>query len=128
MYSVSIKGVFSTPAGEVVLLLNERDEWELPGGRIEKGESPEECVRREIDEELGLSVAVEKLLDTYLFEVIRDKYVFVATYACILEGEFRPRISEEHRRIGTFAPDALPGNLPAGYRASIAAWRLGRAR
>ena len=39
MFTVSIKGVFATPSGEVVLLMNERDEWELPGGRIEIGES-----------------------------------------------------------------------------------------
>jgi len=126
MYTVSIKGVFSTPAGDVVLLLNERDEWELPGGRIEIGESPQECVKREINEELGLSVSVEKLLDTYLFEVIPNKYVFIATYACSLGSDFNPRISEEHKRIGTFPQDALPYNLPDGYRTSIAAWQLER--
>lgn len=69
MFTVSIKGVFRTPLGEVVLLMNERDEWELPGGRIELGETPQECVEREIIEELSLSVVAEELLDTYFFEV-----------------------------------------------------------
>jgi len=126
MYPVSIKGVFSTPSGEVVLLMNERDEWELPGGRIEAGESSEECVRREILEELGLCVAVDGLLDTYLFEVVPGKHVFVATYACRLEGDYVPVISAEHKRLGSFAPGALPANLPDGYRRSIAAWRSSR--
>lgn len=37
MFPVSIKGVLQSPEGLVVLMLNERDEWELPGGRIELG-------------------------------------------------------------------------------------------
>lgn len=122
MFAVSIKGVFCTPAGEVVLLMNERDEWELPGGRIEIGETPAQCVVREIHEELNLSVSAGDLLDAYLFEVLPAKYVFITTYACVLTSEFVPRISAEHKRIGVFAPTALPPNLRQGYRSSIAAW------
>jgi hypothetical protein len=70
-------------------------------------------------------VSAEELLDTYLFEVIPEKYVFIVTYACILRSQFIPRISEEHKRIGIFPPGALPSNLPKGYHSSIAAWRLG---
>ena len=106
--------------------MNERDEWELPGGRIEVGETPMACVEREICEELDLRVFAEELLDTYLFEVIPKKYVFIVTYACRLSGQFTPRISEEHKRIGLFRPEALPPNLPAGYRASITSWHISR--
>jgi 8-oxo-dGTP pyrophosphatase MutT (NUDIX family) len=122
MFTVSIKGVFCAPSGEVVLLMNERNEWELPGGRIELGETAAECVVREIGEELSLHVVVEALLDTYLFEVIPDKHVFIVTYGCSLNGPFNPCISAEHKRIGLFPPDKLPPNLPQGYRSSIAAW------
>lgn len=126
MFSVSVKGVFCAPSGEVVLLMNERDEWELPGGRIEIGESSTECLAREVREELSLEVLVGAPLDTYLFEVIPGKRVFIATYGCTLAGPYDPVISHEHTRIGLFAPDALPSNLPAGYRASIAAWQRRR--
>lgn len=122
MFTVSIKGVFFTSSGEVVLLMNERDEWELPGGRIEMGESPEECVEREIGEELSVSVAAAALLDTYLFEVIPGKHVFIVTYGCTLKSPFFPQLSHEHKQIGRFAPNGLPSNLPPGYRSSIAAW------
>jgi hypothetical protein len=44
MYPVSVKGVLLAPGGEVGLPLNEREEWELPGGRIDLGESSVECL------------------------------------------------------------------------------------
>lgn len=122
MFTVSIKGVFCAPSGEVVLLMNERDEWELPGGRIEVGESPRQCVEREIREELDVEVQAGALLDSYLFEVVPGIHVFIETYACRLTSNFIPCISEEHQRIGMFLPAALPDNLPSGYRSSIETW------
>ena len=121
-YPVSVKGVFCAPDGRIVLLKNERDEWELPGGRIEPGESPAACLAREVEEELGVRVSVGAPLDSYLFEVIPGKSVFIVTYACTLEGGFVPVLSHEHQEVGLFAPDALPDRLPDGYRASVAAW------
>lgn len=66
-YPVSIKGVL-TKGGRVVLLENERGEWELPGGKLEATETPEVCLAREIREELGLTVRVGRILDCWLFE------------------------------------------------------------
>ncbi|MFG6666982.1 NUDIX domain-containing protein [Halomonas sp. HNIBRBA4712] len=122
MFPVSIKGVLALPGGQVVLALNDRDEWELPGGRIEVGESAPECLAREFKEELDVDVRVEPILDSYLFEVIPGKQVFIVTYGCTLVGEFAPKVSDEHSRIATFNLDRLPANLPPGYARSIHAF------
>ena len=119
MFKVSIKGVLAAPDGRVVLLQNDRDEWELPGGQIELGESPAQCLSREIQEELRLQVEVKQPLDAYLFEVTPGLYVFIVTYECTLIGRFDPTASREHKHIGLFPADCLPENLPVGYRASI---------
>nr|WP_300313631.1 NUDIX domain-containing protein [Halomonas sp.] len=122
MFPVSIKGVLLLPSNRVVLALNERNEWELPGGRIELGETPEDCLAREFQEEISIEVCVEDIIDTYLFEVIPHKHVFIATYGCALLGQFTPLVSHEHQMIETFPVDDLPGNLPTGYARSIQIW------
>jgi 8-oxo-dGTP pyrophosphatase MutT (NUDIX family) len=121
-FPVAIKGVIARD-GAVLLLRNERDEWELPGGKIEDGESPEECLVREVGEETGWTVVVERILDSWVYPVLPTRSVFVVTYGCSTAETAVPTISPEHREIGLFRADALAGlRLPAGYRRSIAAW------
>jgi ADP-ribose pyrophosphatase YjhB (NUDIX family) len=121
-YPVSVKGVM-LEAGRVVLLENERGEWELPGGRLEPGEAPEACLAREFAEEVGVEVTVKAILDSWVYEVLPQRHVAIVTYGVARLGQGRLRVSGEHRRLGLFALgeiDALP--MPEGYRRSIRAW------
>ncbi|TXB57916.1 NUDIX domain-containing protein [Phaeodactylibacter luteus] len=54
-YPVSVKGICRVD-GKIVLLKNERGQWDLPGGKLEKGETVEHCLKREMQEELGVVV------------------------------------------------------------------------
>ena len=122
VFPVSIKGVVLV--GErVVLLKNEREEWELPGGRLEAGESPPVCVVREIREELAIHVAADALLDAWLYEVLPGREVLIVTYGCRYDGGGDVRMSDEHNAVGLFdiaEIDGLP--MPEGYRRSIRDW------
>lgn len=66
---------------------NHGGRWEFPGGKLEPGESPQQALRREIMEELGLAIEVNGI-----FEVVHHSYgtgsVLLLAYEC--RGEQTP--------------------------------------
>ena len=118
----SIKGVLLVD-GKVALVRNSRQEWELPGGRLENGEDHAQTLAREFAEELSITVRVSAPIDSYLFEVIPERHVFIVTYGCSLVGDFQPKVSDEHTEHCLWPVDQLSElKLPAGYRSSIETW------
>lgn len=65
-HSVSVAGIVVN-ADDRVLVIRRRDNdhWEMPGGVLELSESFEEGVRREVAEETGMTVQVERLTGVY---------------------------------------------------------------
>jgi len=122
-FPVSIKGVCIRD-GEVLLLENERGEWELPGGKLELGEDPAACLAREIHEETRWSVEVAAILDAWQYHIFEGVDVLVVTYGCVVLSSGAPQVSEEHKRVGLFDLDAVAAlTMPAQYKASITTWR-----
>jgi 8-oxo-dGTP diphosphatase len=60
-------------------------QWEFPGGKIREGESAEDCIAREIREELGLSVRPVARLDEHVY-TYADKTVCLVPFACRIDG------------------------------------------
>ena len=69
--------VCSRPAGKHMA-----GKWEFPGGKIEPGETPEACIRREIREELGMEIAVGPVL-TVMEHDYGVKYVRVTFFLAV---------------------------------------------
>jgi 8-oxo-dGTP diphosphatase len=64
--------------------------WEFPGGKREPGESFEDCLRRELREELGIEVEVGPLLEAITHRY-PEKVVHLRFFRCRLErGEPQP--------------------------------------
>ena len=70
--------------------------WEFPGGKCEDGESLDDCVRRELREELGVATSV----GSEIFSVVHDypdRTVELHFIICGIEGTPEPLIGQEMR-------------------------------
>jgi len=54
IYRVTVKAYITDENDKVLVVKEKQDFWSLPGGGLEHGESPEDCIKREIKEELGI--------------------------------------------------------------------------
>ena len=126
-FPVSVKGIVIRD-GSVVLLRNERDEWELPGGKLELSESPEQCLTREIGEELQLEIEPESILDSWVYTIASGVHVVVIAYGCVESSLVEAVLSDEHKAVQWFPLAEIDTlNLPDGYKASIKSWSRLRA-
>lgn len=67
--------------------------WDLPGGGIEKGETPEIAAVRETHEETGLRIKLSKRLGTYKNIDVKTGGIWNTTYLFkgeVISGEFAP--------------------------------------
>jgi 8-oxo-dGTP diphosphatase len=104
-------GVFATirdERGHVLLChRTDCDWWNQPGGGLESGETPWQGVVREVREECGLEVVVERLAGVYSWATKKDEIIF--SFVCRVTGGTLST-SDEADDVRYFAPDAFPPN------------------
>lgn len=70
--------------GKVLLVRNAESQWQLPGGRLNEGESPSEGIIREIKEELDVDVRPDSIFDTVVFQSKSGQWHYGVIYICTL--------------------------------------------
>ena len=80
--------------------------WEFPGGKIEPGESSEDALKREIQEELGIDITIDKFLCTTEYDY-PSFHLTMHCYICSIEaGEI---VLREHKSARWLTSETLSG-------------------
>ena len=111
------------------ILLQKRtdgDWWSLPAGGMEPGETPTQAAMREVREETGLEIAIERFLGVYTDPAVCTVYpdgrrvqIVSVTFLARAAGGELIESNEETAELRWFPPEALPDNLTPTSRERI---------
>jgi 8-oxo-dGTP diphosphatase len=96
--------------------------WSFPSGYVDAGEVLEEAAIREVEEETGLQIQIDRLLGVY--SIAGERTIFVAYAGSAIGGELEA--GEECMEVRAFPPGNLPDLAFPLDGAVIAAWAEGR--
>jgi len=78
--------------------------WEFPGGKINDGERPEECLKRELQEELGIEVLISQALAPLTHRYSSFVVTLYPFVCAITSGEI---VLHEHKALTWLPPERL---------------------
>lgn len=99
-YGLTVRGIIKNESGEILIVKRhpksrtDPEMWELPGGKVEKGEFFVDALVREIKEETNLDVNVGDFAEAIQNDYSHKRTVQIMMYLTDVEGEVK--ISEEH--------------------------------
>lgn len=95
--------------------------WSFPSGFVDAGEVPEDAARREVEEETGIQVRLDRILGVY--SQPGERVIFIAYAGRAVGGKLEA--GEECIEVGTFPPDRLPELAFSNDEPIMAAWASG---
>ena len=117
-FTVTVAGIIFNDKNEVLLikhLFRPGKGWGLPGGFLEASEQPDEALRRELREEIGLELDQLRTFTTRSFRKARQLEVVFLGHS---KDEPRPQ-SLEVERSDWFPTESLPDGVPRDQKALI---------
>ena len=113
---MSVAGVVVREDGRVLVVRRaDNGGWEPPGGVLELAETVEDGVRREVYEETGIMVAVDRLTGVYKNMTLG---VVALVFRCRPEGG-RERLSEESTAVEWLTPDEATERMAEVYAVRV---------
>lgn len=99
-YGLTMRGIVKNDSGEILLLKRHpksyygADMWELPGGKVDRGEFFDEALVREIKEETGLDAKIGDFCEAIQEDYFHKRTVQIIMYLKDIKGDVS--ISDEH--------------------------------
>ncbi|MDT7605110.1 MAG: hypothetical protein QOF61_3107, partial [Acidobacteriota bacterium] len=119
-FTVTAGAVVTDGRGRVLLLkhvFRAGSGWGIPGGFIERGEQPEEAIRRELREEAGVELAAARLVAARTLK--RQQQIELLYLVRVAPDGDARAASAEVSRAEWFEPEALPAALARDQRRLI---------
>ena len=103
------------------LMIHRKGQWDIPKGKMERGEKPKNCAGREVEEETGVKVKVrEKIGVIWHTYMLKDRNILKKTHwyamTCLDDKNMKPQVDEDISKVRWMSMQEMQEALVDSYR------------